>query len=119
VVVDVPTDLPELDVDGRRIRQVVSNLVANALRHTPAGGSVTVSARASVSGLRLEVADTGVGMSQDAIDHAFERFWRSGESAGAGLGLAIVRDLVTAHGGTVNIESQPGEGTRVVVTLPR
>jgi signal transduction histidine kinase len=118
LVMDIPPDLPELDVDGRRIRQVISNLIANALRHTPAGGSVTVSASATESGVRLQVADTGLGMSQDAVDHAFERFWRAGESAGAGLGLAIVRDLVTAHGGTVSIESQLGKGTRVSVDLP-
>ena len=119
LLIDVPADLPELEVDGRRIRQVISNLVANALRHTPSGGKVTVSAAASGSGVRLEVADTGVGMSKDVVEHAFERFWRSGDSAGAGLGLAIVRDLITAHGGTVAIESQPGEGTRVTVDLPR
>jgi signal transduction histidine kinase len=119
VVIDVPVDLPELEVDGRRIRQVLTNLVANALRHTPRGGTVTVSASATGNGIRIVVADTGVGMSKDALEHAFERFWRSGEWAGAGLGLAIVRDLVTAHGGTVSIDSQPGEGTRVTVELPR
>ena len=118
LVIDVPADLPEVEVDGRRIRQVISNLVANALRHTPSGGSVTVSAAATESGVRLHVSDTGVGMSQEAVDHAFERFWRSGESAGAGLGLAIVRDLVTAHGGSVTIESALGKGTTVEVNLP-
>jgi signal transduction histidine kinase len=118
VVVDAPANLPELEVDGRRIRQVLSNLVANAMRHTPRGGSVTVSASQAGKGLRLVVADTGVGMSKDAVDHAFDRFWRSGESAGAGLGLAIVRDLVTAHGGNVAIESSLGAGTRVTVDLP-
>jgi two-component system, OmpR family, sensor histidine kinase BaeS len=116
--IHVPADLPELEVDGRRIRQVISNLLANALRHTPHGGRVTVTARAAEAGIRLEVADTGVGMSVEAVEHAFERFWRAGESAGAGLGLAIVRDLVTAHGGTVSIDSQPGKGTTVSVVLP-
>lgn len=115
---EVPADLPDLEVDGRRIRQVISNLVANALRHTPRGGRVTVSASAVNGGIRLEVADTGVGMSADAVGHAFERFWRAGDSAGAGLGLAIVRDLVEAHGGTVAIRSEVGQGTTVIVILP-
>ena len=118
LAIEIPADLPELEVDGRRIRQVLSNLVANALRHTPRDGTVTVAAAATESGIRITVADTGVGMSREAVDHAFERFWRSGEWAGAGLGLAIVRDLVTAHGGTVKIDSEPGRGTRVTVTLP-
>ena len=98
LAIEIPADLPELEVDGRRIRQVLTNLVANALRHTPRNGTVTVAAAAAESGIRITVADTGVGMSREAVDHAFERFWRSGEWAGAGLGLAIVRDLVTAHG---------------------
>jgi len=119
LTIEVPNDLPELDVDARRIRQVISNLVANALRHTPTGGRVTVSATAADGGIRLLVDDTGVGMSQDAVEHALERFWREGESAGAGLGLAIVRDLVTAHGGTVEISSVLGKGTKVSVLLPR
>ena len=117
--IDVPADLPELEVDARRIRQVMSNLVGNAIRHTPRGGRVAVSAAATASGIRLVVSDTGVGMSKEAVEHAFERFWRSGEWAGAGLGLAIVRDLVQAHAGTVAIESSPGEGTKVLVDLPR
>jgi signal transduction histidine kinase len=117
--IDIPPDLPELEVDARRIRQVISNLVANALRHTPGGGRVTVSATLRGPGIRLEVSDTGVGMSKDAVEHAFERFWRSGEWAGAGLGLAIVRDLVIAHDGVVWIDSAPGQGTRVTVNLPR
>lgn len=118
LAIEVPTDLPDLEVDARRVRQVISNLVANALRHTPQGGRVTVSATSTDGGIRLVVEDTGVGMSPDAVEHAFERFWREGESAGAGLGLAIVRDLVTAHGGTVEMSSTLGKGTKVSVHLP-
>lgn len=118
LAIEVPSDLPELEVDARRVRQVISNLVANALRHTPRGGRVTVSAIAEDGGIRLVVEDTGGGMSPDAVEHAFERFWREGESAGAGLGLAIVRDLVTAHGGTVQIESEMGHGTVVTCLFP-
>jgi two-component system sensor histidine kinase BaeS len=118
LAIDVPDDLPELEVDARRVRQVISNLVANALRHTPSGGRVTVSAAAAGSGIKLTVADTGVGMSPDAVKHAFERFWRAGESAGAGLGLAIVKDLVEAHGGTVGMASEVGNGTTVTCIFP-
>jgi signal transduction histidine kinase len=118
LVIDVPTDLPDIEVDARRIRQVISNLVANALRHTPRGGRVTVAASAVGDSIKLTVADTGVGMSPDAVEHAFERFWRAGESAGAGLGLAIVKDLVEAHGGIASIASTPGEGTRATINLP-
>ncbi|MGI8928954.1 MAG: sensor histidine kinase [Candidatus Limnocylindrales bacterium] len=119
LAIEVPTDLPDLEVDGRRLRQVISNLVANALRHTPRGGKVTVSATSAEGDIQLVVEDTGVGMSPEAVANAFERFWREGESAGAGLGLAIVRDLVTAHGGTVEMSSTLGKGTKVIVHLPR
>jgi len=111
-------DLAEQEVDARRIRQVIANLVTNALRHTPKGGRVNVALNRDEKGFRLAVTDTGVGMSPDAVEHAFERFWREGESAGAGLGLAIVRDLVTAHGGTVAIQSSPGQGTVVTCSFP-
>jgi signal transduction histidine kinase len=118
LTIEVPDDLPELEVDERRVRQVISNLVANALRHTPRGGRVTVSAETAGRGIKLTVADTGVGMSADAVEHAFERFWHAGEFGGAGLGLAIVKDLVEAHGGVVEIQSEPGQGTVVTCLFP-
>ncbi|MEX2546349.1 MAG: HAMP domain-containing sensor histidine kinase [Chloroflexota bacterium] len=118
LTVEAAEELPEQEVDGRRLRQVISNLVANALRHTPRGGQVTVAVTAAGSGFQLTVKDNGSGMTADAVEHAFERFWREGESAGAGLGLAIVRDLVTAHGGTASITSQPGQGTTVICSFP-
>jgi signal transduction histidine kinase len=116
--VSAAADLPEQEVDARRIRQVIANLATNALRHTPKGGRVNVALTRDGNGFRLAVTDTGVGMSPDAVEHAFERFWREGESAGAGLGLAIVRDLVIAHGGTVAIQSTPGQGTVVTCSFP-
>jgi len=111
-------DVAELEVDPLRMRQVIANLVSNALRHTPAGGRVTVVVGRDASDWTLTVADDGGGMDADAAAHAFERFWRSADSTGAGLGLAIVRDLVTAHGGSVDLHSAPGEGTRVVCRFP-
>lgn len=112
-------ELPELELDARRVHQVIGNLVSNAVRHTPPGGSVEVTVEAAPDAVTLTVADTGTGMDAGAAAHAFDRFWRAGESAGAGLGLAIVRDLVTAHGGTVSLESKPGAGTRVSCRFPR
>jgi two-component system sensor histidine kinase BaeS len=119
VEVNAPDDMPELELDPFRLRQVIANLVSNALRHTPPGGRVTISAAPAAGGAVLSVADTGAGMTPEAVEHAFERFWRAGQSAGAGLGLAIVRDLVTAHGGTVSIESSVGVGTTVTLRLSR
>jgi two-component system sensor histidine kinase BaeS len=108
----------ELDLDPQRIRQVIGNLVANALRHTPAGGSVTVTAARRGEQVVLEVRDTGTGMAPEDAASAFDRFWRAGEGAGAGLGLAIVRDLIAAHGGEVRLESRQGSGTRITCLLP-
>ena len=116
--VEAPQEVPELELDPQRMHQVVANLVSNALRHTPAGGEVVVTVASSPSELSLSVHDTGWGMSRDAAAHAFERFWRSGPSAGAGLGLAIVRDLAAAHGGSVDLASEEGNGTTVEVRLP-
>ncbi len=116
--VEAPPDLPELELDPQRMHQVVANLVSNALRHTPAGREMVVAVAASAGELTLTVRDTGTGMSRDAAAHAFDRFWRSADSAGAGLGLAIVRDLVAAHGGTVELASEEGSGTTVTVRLP-
>lgn len=111
-------DLPALELDPHRIRQVIGNLLANALRHTPRGGRVTVRVAREQGAVLLEVADSGSGMEADAAARAFDRFWRAGEGAGAGLGLAIVRDLVRAHGGEVELISQAGQGTRVSARFP-
>jgi two-component system sensor histidine kinase BaeS len=118
LVVDLDETVPSLSLDGRRVRQVIGNLVSNALRHTPAGGRVTVRVRRLGDAVELEVADTGSGMDAESTAHAFDRFWRSGDAAGAGLGLAIVRDLVRAHDGEATIESAPGAGTVVRCRFP-
>ena len=100
--------------DPARLSAVISNLLANGLRHTPSGGSVTV----TVAGTSLTVADTGSGIPADLMPHVFERFAR-GPGGGSGLGLAIARDVVTAHGGRITIDTQPGQGTAVRFELPR
>ncbi len=114
-----PTRPAAAVADPDRVLQVLSNLIENALRSTPAGGTVTVTAQAG----RLEVADTGPGLDPDELDRAFERFFlyqrhRTNRAVGTGLGLAIVKELSEAMGGSVTVESTLGAGTRFVVTLP-
>ncbi len=110
----------DADVDPVRIREVMANLVANAIRHTPSGGQVRLSVRAGGDEAVIEVADTGEGIAPEQLGRVFDRFERHADTGGSGLGLAIVWDLVTAHGGTVTAESSgvPGDGARFVVRLP-
>jgi signal transduction histidine kinase len=112
-------DLPILEIDPVRIREVLSNLVANALRHTPAGGSITLSGSATDATVSLTVRDTGPGIDPALLPHVFDRFVKGSGSRGSGLGLAIARGLVEAHGGTISIESPAGGGTTFRVELPR
>ena len=119
-----PEHLPPIAVDPVRVREVLSNLLANALRHTPSGGTVDVRVYASRSNGRgeavtVDVHDTGSGMSADEIARAFDRFHKGPGSRGSGLGLTIARGLVTAHGGEIRASSAPGAGTTMSVTLPR
>ncbi|MEU3185110.1 HAMP domain-containing sensor histidine kinase [Streptomyces sp. NPDC006923] len=116
---------PPLDADPVRLRQAVSNLVSNAVRHTPPGGRVTLRAYVTEAGdeVAVEVADTGSGIPADDLPYVFDRFWRAEKSrnrstGGSGLGLAIVLKLTEAHGGTVNVESTEGRGSVFTVRLP-
>ena len=111
-------DLPMVSADPARMQSVVSNLVSNALRHTPAGGSVRVTVDQVGDRLRVTVADTGPGIPADLLPHMFERFVKGVDSGGSGLGLAIARDLVIAHGGEVGASSTPGQGARIWFFLP-
>ncbi|MEO8570185.1 MAG: HAMP domain-containing sensor histidine kinase [Chloroflexota bacterium] len=126
--VDLQLHLPDAPIrirhDPQRIGQVVANLVANAVKFTPRGGSVSVDVAATPSGARIDVTDTGVGIEAAELPHIFERFYRGSRAneargSGSGLGLAIVRSIVDMHGGTVEAESRVGRGSRFVVTLPR
>ena len=110
--------------DPQRIGQVVANLVANAVKFTPRGGSVSVDVAGTPDGARIEVVDTGVGIDAAELPFIFDRFYRGSRAneargSGSGLGLAIVRSIVDMHGGTVEVESRVGSGSRFVVTLPR
>nr|WP_242640296.1 HAMP domain-containing sensor histidine kinase [Rhodococcus fascians] len=116
--------IPEVDGDDARLRQVLANLVGNAVRHTPESASITVCVGTTRSSVLLEVEDTGPGLAEDEAAHVFERFYRADssrtrESGGSGLGLSIVAALVAAHNGTVSVRSTPGTGASFRVELPR
>ena len=108
--------------DSNRIQQIVLNLLSNALKFTNAGGVVTVRVRSSPAAAILEVTDTGIGIPESELSHVFDRFWRgreAGRLAGSGIGLAVVRTLVEAQGGTVEVHSPPSRGSRFTVRIPR
>jgi two-component system OmpR family sensor kinase/two-component system sensor histidine kinase BaeS len=123
---DLPTERSGLEVigDPDRLDQIFTNLVANALQHTPPGSQITLSARAAPDSVHLVVGDNGEGIPAEDLPYVFDRFWRGDkartrrEGAGSGLGLAIVRQLVLNHGGTVRVDSVPGQGTVFRVDLP-
>lgn len=120
----VEEDLPPVTGDADRLRQVLVNLLANALHYTPRGGRVDVRATADAAGVTVEVADTGPGIAPEDLPHLFDRFYRADKArsrttGGSGLGLAIVRSLVTLHGGDARVESEVGKGSRFIVRLPR
>jgi signal transduction histidine kinase len=114
-------DLPQLDADPLRLTQMLDNLISNAVKFTPEGGTVTVTAAPTGAGVRLEIADTGVGIPADEVGRLFDRFFRASTSAvaqGTGLGLSIVKSIVDVHGGTIRVESTEGAGTTFAVDLP-
>jgi two-component system, NtrC family, sensor histidine kinase KinB len=119
---NVPNDLPEVMADATRIVHVFDNLLSNALKHTSAGGAVTISARADEELVVFSVADTGTGIPREYLNNIFEQFFSvPGQvvPAGAGLGLAIAREIVEAHGGKIAVESTEGEGSIFHVALKR
>lgn len=118
LVADVAPDMPAIDADPARIRSVLMNLLSNAIRYTPSGGTVTVGARASADTVTFSVRDTGEGIPPELRSRIFERFVKGPGSPGVGLGLAIARDIVAAHGGVIEATSEVGTGTEVRFTLP-
>jgi two-component system sensor histidine kinase BaeS len=114
----VDPDVPSTLADPARLRSVVANLVSNALRHTPMGGSVEVRVTRADDGVGVDVLDTGNGIAPGLLPRVFDRFVRDEGSTGSGLGLAIVKDLVEAHGGTISATSEVGRGTAFRFTLP-
>lgn len=111
-------ELPQTEIDPVRLREVLSNLLSNALRYTPRGGTIRVAASASEGRLHLSVRDSGPGIAPELLPHVFDRFYKSEESRGAGLGLAIAKSLVVAHGGEIEANSAPGQGTEMRLWVP-
>ncbi|HLG74024.1 MAG TPA: HAMP domain-containing sensor histidine kinase [Chloroflexota bacterium] len=123
VAVSAPDDLPEIEADERRLRQVIVNLAQNALAYTPAGGRISIQARPVGGTLEITVADTGVGISAEDQERIFERFYRvdparARSTGGAGLGLTIARELVHAMHGQIGVTSKLGEGSQFWIRLP-
>jgi signal transduction histidine kinase len=121
---EVPPAIAPLDLDPDRMRQVLSNLLANAVFHTPTGGRVTLRAEESPEGVRLTMDDTGPGIDADQRERIFDRFYRGDparrrEDGGSGLGLAIARSIVEAHGGRIGVEDAPDGGSRFWLVVPR
>jgi signal transduction histidine kinase len=120
---EVAPGLAALPIDAQRIGRALNNLVANALRHTPPGGSIQVRAWREASQVTVEVQDSGEGIPPEDLAHVFDRFYRSEKSrsrttGGAGLGLTIARGFIEAHQGTIRVESEPNQGARFIFTLP-
>jgi two-component system OmpR family sensor kinase/two-component system sensor histidine kinase BaeS len=115
---DAPSDLPLVSVDPLRIREVLMNLLSNAVHHTPSGGSIVMSVKRDNDRIAMAVADTGKGIAPEDVPRIFDRFYKGRTSHGSGLGLTIARNLVTAHGGNISADSRPGEGTTMTFTLP-
>jgi two-component system OmpR family sensor kinase/two-component system sensor histidine kinase BaeS len=123
-IIGLPEDLV-ITGDVERLDQVLSNLMGNALRHTPPGGSILLKAAANPGEVRITIRDTGEGISPEDLPYVFDRFWRADKSrqrqsgAGSGLGLAIAKQFIQAHGGTISVESQVGNGTTFMIDLPQ
>jgi signal transduction histidine kinase len=121
--INMPSDLPSVYADAKRVGQILRNLLANAIAHTPSGGVVEVTARTKDDAVELVVSDTGTGIEPEHLPNIFERFYRvdgsrARSTGGAGLGLAIVKQLAEAQGGGVRVESEVGKGTTFIIKLP-
>ena len=118
-----PSEMPQVTGDREKLEQVVINIVSNAMKYTPDGGKIDVSAQAAANGIGVCIADTGAGIPDEDLPRIFERFYRvekarSSDAGGTGLGLAIAKEILEAHGGEIRIESEVGKGTSVYLYLP-
>ncbi|MCC6905617.1 MAG: GAF domain-containing protein [Anaerolineae bacterium] len=118
-----PEGFPTIEGDEQRLGQVIRNLLSNAIKYSPEGGNISVEGEGLTNAVRITVSDEGIGMSAEQQAHAFDRFYRADnaltrKTEGAGLGLAIVHSIVEAHHGIITLDSAPGEGTSVTVTMP-
>ncbi|HYO72559.1 MAG TPA: HAMP domain-containing sensor histidine kinase, partial [Archangium sp.] len=118
---EAPAEAPAVLADRDRLLQVFSNLLGNAMKFTPAGGEIRVGARVEGEQVRFYVRDTGPGIPAESLEHIFDRFWQANRTdrRGAGLGLSIAKGIVEAHGGRLQVESEPGRGSTFSFTVPR
>ena len=116
----IEVDLPKVMADRERIQQTLSNLVGNAIKFSPEGSKIVVAARRDEDEVTISVLDTGKGISAEHLPRVFDRYWQSSRTdrQGAGLGLAIAKGIVEAHGGRIWVESKPGNGTTASFSLP-
>jgi signal transduction histidine kinase len=119
----LPPDLPLIEVDPERVAQILRNLFRNAITHTPDGGEISITSNRDQAWVHISVQDTGTGIAPEHLPYIFERFYRADPSrtratGGTGLGLAVVKQMVQAHGGQITVASQQGQGTRFTLTLP-
>ena len=118
----MPDEPVVVDGDRDRLAQVIGNLYSNAIKYSPAGGRIRVELRAANGSVSLAVEDQGMGIAPDDQERVFDKFFRSAEAAstigGTGLGLAVAREIVETHGGSIDVRSEPGEGSRFWIDLP-
>ncbi|MBK8129162.1 MAG: ATP-binding protein [bacterium] len=121
--ITIPNDLPPILVDSQRLAQAIGNLVSNAIKYTPVGGSITISAGSNKQETWIQVRDSGFGISAEEQAHIFEPFFRGGEEQrikqGMGLGLSIAHNLVVAHNGRIEVESAVNQGSEFTIWLPK
>jgi PAS domain S-box-containing protein len=123
IITDFPPNFPSIQGDERRLSQVLSNLISNAIKYSPKGGRITIKGQVLNDAVQISVSDEGIGIAPEQQEHLFERFYRvdnalTRETQGAGLGLYIVRSIVEAHGGRIWVDSSPGQGATFTFTLP-
>ena len=116
---DIAPALPSIEIDPARIREVLENLIANAVRYTPRNGSIQLKCESVNQSLSVSIGDTGPGIAAEDLPHIFDRFYKGSDSRGSGLGLAIAKNLVVAHGGEISAHSTLGQGTTITFTLPK
>jgi signal transduction histidine kinase len=121
---DITSPLPSVEVDPGRMTQVLTNILDNALRHTPEGGRIVLAAKQVKNQVEISIQDSGPGTTAEDVNRIFDRFYRTDpsrqrEDGGSGLGLAIAKSIVQAHGGQLLAESEAGNGLKVIITLPR
>ncbi len=124
ITLEPQPNTPQITIDAERMAQVLGNLLGNALRYTPKGGTITISTAAAGDGVEIRVTDSGPGIEAEELPHVFNRFYRGDksrqrETGGSGLGLAIAKSIVELHDGRIWVESEPGQGATFVIWLPR